>query len=1233
LAFLSILAAPGLHAQTASTGAIKGTVTDSSGAVVPNATVTATDNETGAVRTVTSGGDGSFIVTVLPLGTYRLRVQAAGFKPLEVPSIVVNVTETAAFNPVLEVGGQTQEVTVEATAEAVQTTNATMGTVVSSNTATAIPLTTRNFTNLLGLSAGANTSVFNATQLGKGTTDIAVNGASLGQNGTSMDGVSISNTTTSGLLSDTGKAPSIGLVNPDAIQEFKIQTSLFDAGYGRNVGANTNVVTKSGTNDFHGDVFEFFRNTVLDANEFFRKENTQVINGVQQNSRQVLDQNQFGGVFGGPIKKDKLFFFGSFQELSQKNGLAAQGASVPFELPIFPGGDRSNTAALEASLGQYFSPGGIDGGTTSRSTVQVAPNGSNINPIAIALLQQKNPDGTYYIPSGPSIGSLNGQTQGAKVVLTDPARFTEHQYLGNGDYLINSKNTFSVRYFYANDPESISYLCGINGGTNYGICYNDNTGISSISNHYAVLKLTSILTNNLVNEARVSMQRDTASTHATNTYSNEQFGISSISPYERDLDQITVNGLFTTGTAGGLPQYQSVTNGELADDISWTHGKQTLRFGGEIEHDYWNWNPAFLSVGALTFLKFQDFLLGLPGCAPTLSPTACAASATAGQTTGLSTPSMSSTGNYQATAPPGGLNHHLRNSYGNAYVQDDIKLTSALTVNLGVRWEYDALFHDQYGLSTNIWPSLISTVPIPGPTPGAGTLAGFTVPSNFPFSLYPPPVGGVFQLNRQGYTQGGTPLTNFAPRVSFAWSPLANKRLVVRSGFGTFYDRAAATIYIGGINQAAPYATPVFQPTAQYYSSFAVPYQPPPTPWAPRYIAFGTTPGSGPTAQSALSDTSILPNYNKTPTVYQWNMTVQYEFVHDWTLELGYVGSRGVRQEGIPGFTGQQGNEAQLANNPLGTNRVYAPGLDCSSAGAGSSCVTTNTTTNAAERVPYLGFSPAGLLEFATDTDTKYNSLQATLHKQFSHGFQMQAAYTWSRGSATEWLYNDPDVAKYGPNPSYRPQRLAISYVWNLPGVSKEGVIGKVVNGWAVSGVTVAQDGFPLTPYDDRGGSIFGLGGGSPVESTPDFAAGMGPANIPTSGSVEQRLGGANGGPGYFNKSAFGTIPTIGGTTPTNAGTIWGNAGLGLLLGPGQFNWDVSLSKTTKVGGIREGATLQFRAEFFNAFNHAQFNAPGIGTNSLSTGAGVDVNNPTFGQITSTSVNPRLVQFGLKYIF
>jgi hypothetical protein len=188
-----------------------------------------------------------------------------------------------------------------------------------------------------------------------------------------------------------------------------------------------------------------------------------------------------------------------------------------------------------------------------------------------------------------------------------------------------------------------------------------------------------------------------------------------------------------------------------------------------------------------------------------------------------------------------------------------------------LRWEYDALFHDKYGLSTNIWPSLITTVPIPGPSAAQGTLAGFTVPSNFPFSLYPAPVGGVFQLNRQGYTQRRHAPHEFCSARGFRMVAPGEQALGRAQRLRHFYDRAAATIYIGGINQAAPYATPVFQQVAQYYSSFATPYQPPPTAWAPRYIATSVV---GPTAQSALSDTSILPNYEHTPVVYQWNMTV-----------------------------------------------------------------------------------------------------------------------------------------------------------------------------------------------------------------------------------------------------------------------------------------------------------------------------------------------------------------------
>ena len=1202
--------APPVPAQTASTGAIKGSVTDSSGAVVPNAMITATNNATGAARTVTSEADGSYIITVLPLGTYQMRIQANGFKPQEVPSVTVNVSETAVFNTVLEVGSQTQEVTVQATAEALQTTNATMGTVVASNTATGLPLTTRNYTNLLGLSAGTASSVFNATGLGKGTTDIAVNGANIGQNGVSMDGVSISNTTTSGLLSDPGKNPGMGLVNPDAIQEFKIQTSLFDAGYGRNVGANTNVVTKSGTNEFHGDAFEFFRNSALNANDFFRKE-TLPVNGVANDSRQVLNQNQFGGVFGGPIKKDKLFFFFSYQGLSQKNGIAAQGYSAPVLLPIFPGGDRSNTAALQSSLGATFCPTGTDGGKSNAGGTQVACNGSNINPVAISLLQFKNPDGTYYIPSGSAVTSSTGTTVGQNTTFTNPARYTEHQYLGNGDYLINSKNTFSLRYFYANDPQHVSFLCGLNGGAP-GICYPGSAGTSNISNHYAVLKLTTILTSNLVNEVRFSLQRDTSAASPTAPYTNAQFGIQPIQASVPQLDQLTVTGLFTVGTAGGVPSFQAVTNWEAGDDLSWTHGKQTIRFGGEVERDYWNWRPAFLSVGALTFKTFQDFLLGLPGCAPGTAIAACAASATAGQTNGSSLSNISSSGTYQSFTPPGGLAHYFRNAFGDAYVQDDIKLTSRLTLNLGVRWEYDSLAWDKQGLSTNIWPSLLSTVPIPGSSAATGTLAGIVIPSNWNFQLNPPPpVGGVFQNNHKGSTQGGTPLDNFGPRVAFAWSPLGNKPLVLRSGIGVFYDRAAMGFYTGGINQAVPYATPIFASgAANYYSSLQVPYQGSPS-WGPRWINFTNS------TYSSLSETSIFPNYNQTPRVYQWNVTAQYQFVHDWTLELGYVGSRGAHQEGIPGFTGQQGNEAQLVGNPLGTNEVTAPAI-------AAGLVTTNTVANAFERVPYLGFQPGGLLEFTNRTDTKFNSLQATLRKQLSHGLQLQAAYTWSKATSTEWQYNDPDVSKEGPNPFYRPQRLAISYLWNLPTISNDGILGKLANGWGVSGVTIVQDGLPLTVIDSRGGSIFGFGAGSPVSSTAEFCPGMGPASAASTGNILQRLGGLSGGQGYINKSAFCTTPVVGN------GTGWGNSGLGILLGPGQFNWDMSLTKVTKVGGIHENATVQFRAEFFNAFNHPQFNPPGSGTNGLST---IDISSSNVGQITSASVNPRLIQFALKYVF
>ena len=257
-----------IWAQTASTGALSGTVTDPSGALIPNVTVTLTSADTGAVRNTTTGADGTYKFGLLQPGNYTVKFSAAGFKPVELPGIVVQVTESPVLNRTLDVGTQTEQVTVEANVETIQTSSSALGTVVGNKAATDLPLTTRNYTNLIGLSAGANASVNNASGFGKGGVDTAVNGAMTQDNNYMMDGVAM--TTQQGGSVVAGFYSAFAIPNPDTLQEFKIQTSNYDAGYGRNPGANVNVVTKSGTNEFHGTGFEFFRNTDLNATDFFR---------------------------------------------------------------------------------------------------------------------------------------------------------------------------------------------------------------------------------------------------------------------------------------------------------------------------------------------------------------------------------------------------------------------------------------------------------------------------------------------------------------------------------------------------------------------------------------------------------------------------------------------------------------------------------------------------------------------------------------------------------------------------------------------------------------------------------------------------------------------------------------------------------------------------------------------------------------------------------------------------
>jgi len=1154
-------------AQTAGTGALTGTVTDPSGATVPNVTVTATNTGNGQARTAQTGSDGSFTISLLPPGAYKVRFSAPGFKTSDVGPVNVAVTETPVLNRALEVGAQAEQVTVEATAETVQTTNATLGTVVSTQTVTDLPLNTRNYTNILALSAGVNSTVNNATAIGKGSQDFAVNGSSNAQNNFSMDGVSIQNYGGQGTTHEGGSYTSFGIPSPDAIQEFKIQTSQYDAGYGRNPGANVNVVTKSGANQFHGTAFEFFRNTALNANDFF-------LNRAGA-PKPAINQNQFGGVLGGPIKKDKLFFFFSYQGTRQKNGASLQTYQPSVILPPIPLGDRSNTATFRPALGAAFCPGNHPGDLRYAAIpsfffggTQVACDGSNINPVAVNILQAKLSNGNYLIPS-----SRNGSFQNSP--LTVPGVYHEDQYIANVDYMLNAKNTLAARYFVSRDPQTMAFLPICSGN-----CLDGFPARQEFTNLYGTVKATSIVSNNMVNEALMSFQRNYTNDTPLGTITNPGVGITPTTPGINALSPMLIGGLFQIGGGSFDDQQMAVNTYVWSDQLSWTHGKHTLRTGVEFQRVQWNWDFVSIAKGALVFAAFDDFLLGRSACPPGTFPVSCNGG-NAGNTTGAPVSNIIAEILPTRVQSTNGIVNGYRARNASAFIQDDYKITPRFTLNLGLRWEYDGMPSDKYGNLTNIWLSQVATVPVPGTSAANGTLVGWVVPSNYQGTV----PTGVLKSGHTIASKSDVPWNNFGPRVGFAWQPLKSSRLAVRGGYGFFYDRVPGDSMIESVQLMPPYAG---NASAQTAATLAKPFIDPGPGFPARWVNFATG------ASSQINQT-ILAEQFYTPLVYSYNLNLQYEFLPRWVAEVGYVGSHGIHQ-----FTsGSNPNAPYLASAANPVNGV-----------------TTNTTSNYLLRVPYLGLSQNFGSE-ATNGDFKFNSLQATLRRQFSRGLTFQAAYTFSRAFSTGNLnLGDPHNYRdqYGLNSQYRPHRLTLSYSWNIPYGNLKGVSGKLLSGWNLSGVTTIQDGTPLTITDKNGATIYGL-----TTSRAQMCAGKTYADIPTAGDLDTRLGGVSGGPGFFSPTAFCTsqLPKIG------DGTGFGNSGIGVILGPGQFNWDVSLAKTTRVGGIREDGTLQFRAEFFNIFNHAQFSNPAVAVDSAAS----------FGQITSTSVNPRLIQFALKYAF
>jgi Carboxypeptidase regulatory-like domain len=1247
-----LVCVPMAWAQSAGTGAITGTVTDPQGGTVAGASVSATSLATNQSRTATTGANGVYTFSLLPPGNYKLKFAAPGFKTSEVGSVTVNGTETETANQALEVGAVTQTVTVESTVETLQTQSSTLGTTVSGSQIASLPLANGNYTEIIGLSAGTTSSGNNATAIGKGTQDISSNGADTGQNNFQMDGVAVNNIANSGSSNDGTIYTGIPIPSPDAIAEFKVQTSTYDASYGRNPGANVNVSTKSGSNQFHGSAFEFFRNSVLNSNDFFLKQ-SQAVDGI--NKPPVLDQNQFGATLGGPIKKDKFFFFFSYRGTRARNAEAPQGQDFGaqlFEPSAVPGGPVIKTIDNYAALGSRgtcVTPASIpDASSISSScdaTAQAFASAMGIaNVVGLRMFQLttgKNAGvpNNYYIPSPKSYPQFCNDATGV-CNFSIPAIYTENQYVANGDYVFNSKNTLTTKYFYTHNPYTtdLGQAGGNLPGTPEGVLF---------GNHNAVLKLTTLVTSNFVNEARVSFQQNVnAATVAVppGGCPNEgkltaPFGCGS--PQQLGMQPL-VQGFFeppsflNVGTNyalfGGLLPDKGPTNQlQAADQISWSHGRHSIRAGYEYEWTNWPLSDQGLQQGLMIITGYSSFL----GTAPN----------TGGWNLGCLFCVKSTSGTGQ------GVIHFYQLNNQNTYVLDDWKVSSRLTINLGLRWEYDGLLSDKYGHLTQVWlDRMAANSDIPtafSPTTAAG-VQQYVVPSNFISHFGTPPPGVGISSNRHS-VEGHAPYSDFAPRLGFAWQPLAGGKLVVRGGVGIFYDRVGLDRVVHAFEQGYPYAATYdygFGSPRWAQATLAVPYPPislvclPSDPncnsepnglgFAPRFADITTANNGFPFSFQTNSglNTPLDPNSVHTPLVREYTLGVQYEFAPRWVLELGYVGSSGINLTDY----NHNHNGAQLATP---TNSLS---FNCGADGNPNIC---NTSNNAVFRVPVLGYEPIGLESSDNDGYSNYNSLQVTVRHQFSQGLSMQAAYTWDKDLSDVFYANAADInnalcvkCQYGRVSFDTPQHLVVNYSYDLPfGKQAQGLTGKLIGGWNVSGVTIAQGGFPLT-FIDPGipgvspgtGSAFGTSTTLSFQgvSTAQFCPGFNNGNLKNPGSIGSNLS------HYFNPAAFNSIACPAPIVPFGDATAenYGNSGVGIVLGPGQFNWDISILKNTQ---ITERVRMQFRTDFYNAFNHPQFAPPGGG--GFGTVGFENITAPTYNQILHLSVNPRLIQFGLHFIF
>jgi hypothetical protein len=1121
-----------LLAQNASTGALVGTVMDVSGSVVAGAQVRILNEITGEQRLVSTNDVGAFVVPLLPPSSYRISVAQPGFKLWIASSVAVNVTESTRVHIQLEVGAQTETVNVDASADQLQTDSAELGRVTSQSVIESLPLVTRNYTQIVGLNPGISSEVTNAGALGAGggglsrSTGYSANGNRTDDNNVQLNGIDSNDVQNGGTLS--GGVP---IPNPDAIEQFKVVTQPYDAANGRNGGAVVDLITKSGSNQFHGSAFEYFRNEDLNANTYFGNATGQ--------PRPVLRQNQYGAAIGGPVKQDKLLFFGSYQGTKQKNGLDPSCATTDLLPPLT--NDRSAAAlgsifAGQQSLRTVFGPNGVG--------PAILADGSNINPAALAALQRKNPDGSFVVPTPQRASSGGSFDSRGFASFSSACPFDENQFVANTQFLQSEKSQFNENFFFADNSLVMTMPTMPGGGTAVpGAPFSVNTGYRSAS-----ISHTYTFSGNLVNKASIGFNRTRAVSLQTEPFLFSDLGLNVNS--EDNPPSITIGNI----TLGGNGQNFTFTlNTYVAEDLlTYVKGKHTLHFGGGITRAEDN-EEGFQHPGTVFFQTFADFLLGF--------------NATQNGSAALGAPMSDVSRTIDAGGP---TDRAYRIRSGDAFVQDDFRITPRFTANLGFRYERVGDFWDALGRNVSFNPALANPNP-----PASGSLAGWVLPANYKGVV---PDGAVRASNNYG-TQGvGQNTIN--PRVGMAWQLPGTDRIVLRGGWGFFHSRVTGTPILQSFG-APPFVYVNFL-AAGANANFSLNnlFAPFDISTLPKFIPYTPT-----SSQTALGFTNDF----RPAAVQHYSLDLQTALSKDLVLDVGYVGSRDTRLlETI------QVNQASLAtaSNPI----------------RGQS---TNTVANLPLRVPFQGFSIASMNLYASSGSSWYNALQSSLSKRFSKGLQLLASYTWARSLATGsgtstgtlggTIFGDQFNPPYGPDPFIREQRFVVNFSYDLPHpANAQSLVGRTLGGWLLSGVSVAQTGQRLTVvHQNDATNVFGI--------TTDLAQYV-PGCQPSSGfSLTQ----------YINRACYTNAPKVGND---GIATTFGISPVGQITGPRQVNTDLALSKKTALW--RESVSMEFRAEAFNVFNHPQFANPQT-----------NIQSSAFGRITSTAVNPRIMQLALRFRF